>query len=63
MAGAQTWPYNEITDVDAFQENAQTLARPAAAYSDGGYAEVRARLAESQSAYDLLRLDIGLCPD
>jgi hypothetical protein len=49
--------------VDAFQENAETLAHAAAAYPDGGYADVRARLAESQSAYDLLRLDIGLWPD
>jgi hypothetical protein len=63
MVGNQTWPYDEITDVDAFQENAQTLARASAAYPDGGYAEVLARLAESKSAYDLLRLEVGLWPD
>jgi hypothetical protein len=63
MDGGQTWPYDEITDVDAFQENAQTLARAAAAYSDGGYAALLPRLAEPQSAYDLLLLKIGHWPD
>jgi hypothetical protein len=63
MAAGETWPYDEITDVDAFQENAQTLARASAAYPDGGYADLLAHLAEPQSAYDLLLLGIGHWPD
>jgi hypothetical protein len=63
MASAETWPYDEIIDVDAFQESAQMLARASAAYPDGNYSELLAHLSEPQSAYDLLQLKIGHWPD
>jgi hypothetical protein len=58
-----TWPYEEITDVDAFQENSQILRRASAAYPDGGFDAVLSRLSEGQSELDLLRLQLGYWPD
>jgi hypothetical protein len=58
-----TWPSEEITDVDAFPENAQTLRRAAAAYPDGGYDAILSQLSAGRSALDLLRLRLGYWPD
>jgi hypothetical protein len=55
----QTWPYDEITDIDAFQELGQALARAAQAYPDAGYAATLGRPAASQSALDQLRLGLA----
>jgi hypothetical protein len=63
MTASQMWPYDEITDVNAFQENAQTLARAGTAYPEAGYQDVLSHLAANQSPLDLLRLTLGYWPD
>jgi Alginate lyase len=66
MTSSQVWPYDEITDVDAFQENAQTLRRLANAFPDGPYQSVLDRLIASQSnpsPLTLLRLNLGFWPE
>jgi hypothetical protein len=57
------WPHEEITDVDAFQENAQTLKRVADAYPDGNYQTVLAQLSSGRAELELLRLTLGYWPD
>jgi hypothetical protein len=63
LTTTQPWPYDEITDVDPYQESAQTLARAAQAYPDGPYAQRLAQLAAGHSADDDLRLTLGYWPD
>jgi len=63
LSGAQTWPYDEITQVDAFAEAGQTLNRASQAYPDAGYQDLLAQLAADQSPLDQLRLHLGLWPD
>jgi Alginate lyase len=58
----QTWPYEEITDIDAFQENAQTLKRAAEDYPDGAYSSVLSQLSAGQADLDILRLTLGYWP-
>jgi hypothetical protein len=59
----QPWPYDEITAVNQFQENAQTLRRAAIAYPDAGYDTILSHLRADQSTLDNLRLDLGYWPD
>src|SRR5262249_49744970 len=54
----QPWPYDEITAVNQFQENAQTLRRAAIAYPDAGYDTILSQLRADQSTLDNLRLDL-----
>jgi hypothetical protein len=63
LNGTQTWPYDEITQVDAFQETAQTLTRAAVAYPDSTYQQLVTQLAQNQSPVDQLRLTLGCWPD
>jgi len=63
IRGENTWPYDEILDVNAFQENAQTLRRAAAAYPDGPYQETLEQLSADQSPLALLRLNLGYWSD
>jgi hypothetical protein len=64
MTSTDTWPYDEITDVNAFQENAQTLRRLASAFPDGPYQSVLDELASRESnQLSLLRLSLGYWPD
>jgi hypothetical protein len=63
MTAADSWPYDEITNVNMFAENAQTLTRAARTYPEAGYADVLAQLTANQSELDLLRLSGGLWPD
>lgn len=63
MTASNTWPYDEITDVNVFAENAQILTRAAQAYPDASYGDILAQLSEGQSALDVFRLTLGLWPD
>jgi hypothetical protein len=63
LSGAETWPFDEIIDVNPFQESAQTLARAAQAHPDATYDQLLAQLSANQSAYDELRLTLGYWPD
>jgi hypothetical protein len=63
ITAAETWPYDEITDVDAYQETAQILTRAAQAYPDGAYTEVLDQLSAGHFADDALRLRLGYWPD
>jgi hypothetical protein len=68
LTAGQTWPYDEISDVDPYHETAQTLARAAQAYPDGAYAQLLAQLAAGHTPAghtpdDDLRLTLGYWPD
>jgi hypothetical protein len=63
LSGNQTWPYDEILDVDSYQETAQILRRAATAYPDGAYQDILAGLNTARSAYEDLRLSLGYWPD
>ena len=59
----QQWPYPEISHVDAFQENAQTLQRAISAYPHEGHAAVLSQLSAGRTDFELLRLRLGYWPD
>lgn len=61
--GAQTWQFDEITDVDPFHEAAQSVRRAAAAFPDAGYDSVLTDLTAGQSAADVLRVELGFWPN
>jgi hypothetical protein len=63
LTTTQPWPYDEITDVDPYQEAGQTLARAAQAFPDGAYAQLLAQLAAGHSVDDDLRLALGYWPN